>query len=125
MEGPAFLTIPYHFHPSHPSTLVIPTVGRDLQCALRCPRSFPENCFVQKFAPLDNPYSVMQHVIMRHVVKDAKPLSEPVMLMLTSLASEPKHGYALLKDVEELSNGRVQLSTGTLYGAIHRLLEDR
>jgi DNA-binding PadR family transcriptional regulator len=67
----------------------------------------------------------MQHVIMRHVVKDAKPLSEPVMLMLTSLASEPKHGYALLKDVEELSNGRVQLSTGTLYGAIRRLLEDR
>src|SRR5277367_4647722 len=74
---------------------------------------------------LDNPHYVMQHVIMRHVVKDAKPLSEPVMLMLTSLASAPKHGYALLKDVEELSNGRVQLSTGTLYGAIHRLLDDR
>lgn len=62
---------------------------------------------------------------MRHVAKDAKPLSEPVVLMLTSLASEPKHGYALLKDVEELSHGRVQLSTGTLYGAIRRLLEDR
>jgi DNA-binding PadR family transcriptional regulator len=62
---------------------------------------------------------------MRHVAKDAKPLSEPVMLMLTSLASEPKHGYALLKDVEELSQGRVQLSTGTLYGAIRRLLEDQ
>jgi DNA-binding PadR family transcriptional regulator len=62
---------------------------------------------------------------MRHVAKDAKPLSEPVVLMLTSLASEPKHGYALLKDVEELSQGRVQLSTGTLYGAIRRLLEDR
>jgi DNA-binding PadR family transcriptional regulator len=45
--------------------------------------------------------------------------------MLTSLASEPKHGYALLKDVEELSHGRVQLSTGTLYGAIRRLLEDQ
>ncbi len=45
--------------------------------------------------------------------------------MLTSLATEPKHGYALLKDVEELSQGRVQLSTGTLYGAIRRLLEDR
>src|ERR1700735_4956462 len=62
---------------------------------------------------------------MRHVAKDAKPLSEPVVLMLTSLATEPKHGYALLKDVEELSQGRVQLSTGTLYGAIRRLLEDR
>ena len=45
--------------------------------------------------------------------------------MLTSLASGPKHGYALLKDVEELSHGRVQLSTGTLYGAIRRLLEDQ
>jgi len=31
---------------------------------------------------------------------------------------------ALLKDVEELSNGRVQLSTGTLYGIIKRLLND-
>ena len=61
---------------------------------------------------------------MRHVVKDAKPLSEPVLLILVSLASEAKHGYALLKDVEDLSEGRVRLSTGTLYGAIRRLLED-
>ena len=66
----------------------------------------------------------MQHVIMRHVVRDVKPLSEPVVLIMTSLASEAKHGYALLKDVEELSEGRVVLSTGTLYGAIRRLLED-
>ena len=62
---------------------------------------------------------------MRHVVTIPKPLSEPVVLMLTSLASAPKHGYALLKDVEELSDGRVRLSTGTLYGAIRRLLDDR
>jgi DNA-binding PadR family transcriptional regulator len=61
---------------------------------------------------------------MRHVATNDKPLSEPVVLILTSLASEPKHGYALLKDVEQLSGGRVQLSTGTLYGAIRRLLED-
>jgi DNA-binding PadR family transcriptional regulator len=61
---------------------------------------------------------------MRHVAHDTKPLSEPVVLILTSLASEAKHGYALLKDVEKLSEGRVQLSTGTLYGAIRRLLED-
>ena len=67
----------------------------------------------------------MQHVTMRHVVTDTKPLSEPVVLILTSLASAPKHGYALLKDVEQLSDGRVQLSTGTLYGAIRRLLDDR
>jgi DNA-binding PadR family transcriptional regulator len=53
-----------------------------------------------------------------------KPLSEPVLLILTSLAGEPRHGYSLLKDIERLSGNRVRLSTGTLYGAIHRLLED-
>ena len=53
-----------------------------------------------------------------------KALSEPVLLILTSLAEQPRHGYALLKDVEALSENRVRLSTGTLYGAIHRLLED-
>ncbi len=41
-----------------------------------------------------------------------------------SLADQPRHGYALLKDIETLSQGRVRLSTGTLYGALHRLLED-
>jgi DNA-binding PadR family transcriptional regulator len=53
-----------------------------------------------------------------------KALSEPVLLILTSLADQPRHGYALLKDIEVLSGNRIRLSTGTLYGAIHRLLED-
>ncbi|MGH9662869.1 MAG: helix-turn-helix transcriptional regulator [Bryobacteraceae bacterium] len=52
------------------------------------------------------------------------PLTEPVLLILASLASEPRHGYALMKDIETLSEGRVRLSTGTLYGALHRLLDD-
>ena len=39
-----------------------------------------------------------------------------------SLAHKPRRGYALLKDIQALSNGRVQLSTGTLYGALRRLL---
>jgi DNA-binding PadR family transcriptional regulator len=46
-----------------------------------------------------------------------------VLLILTSLAEKPRHGYALLKDIEGLSGGRVRLSTGTLYGAIRRLLQ--
>ena len=64
---------------------------------------------------------------MRHVVKreEKGPLSEPVALILMSLAAEPRHGYALMKDIEALSSGRVRLSTGTLYGALHRLLQDR
>jgi DNA-binding PadR family transcriptional regulator len=65
---------------------------------------------------------------MRHVAPQApletKPLSEPVLLILTSLAAHPRHGYALIKDIELLSSGRVRMSTGTLFGALRRLLED-
>jgi DNA-binding PadR family transcriptional regulator len=52
------------------------------------------------------------------------PLTEPVLLILLSLADQPRHGYSILKDVEQMSDGRVVLSTGTLYGALRRLLDD-
>ena len=51
------------------------------------------------------------------------PLTEATFCILLSLAAEPKHGYAIMKDVEALSDGRVVLSTGTLYGALKRQLE--
>ena len=51
------------------------------------------------------------------------PLSEATLLILLSLAPQPRHGYAIMKDVAALSDGRVQLSTGTLYGALKRLLD--
>ena len=54
---------------------------------------------------------------------DLLPLREPTFFILLALSPQPKHGYAILKDVERLSEGRVQLSTGTLYGALARLLE--
>jgi len=44
--------------------------------------------------------------------------------VLLALADGEKHGYAILKDVEEQTGGDVQLSTGTLYGVIKRLLSD-
>lgn len=50
------------------------------------------------------------------------PLTEPVLLVLLSLAEQPRHGYSILKDVERMSEARVALSTGTLYGALQRLL---
>ncbi|MGB7846264.1 MAG: helix-turn-helix transcriptional regulator [Candidatus Acidiferrum sp.] len=56
---------------------------------------------------------------------EALPLSEPVLLILLSLAERPRHGYSILRNVEEMSDGRVTLSTGTLYGALRRLLEER
>ncbi|HKT69937.1 MAG TPA: helix-turn-helix transcriptional regulator, partial [Terriglobales bacterium] len=46
------------------------------------------------------------------------------MLVLLSLAEQPRHGYSILKDIESMSRGRVLLSTGTLYGALQRLLSD-
>jgi DNA-binding PadR family transcriptional regulator len=52
------------------------------------------------------------------------PLSEATFLILVSLGSGPKHGYAIMQEVAELSQGRVLLSTGTLYGVIKRLLAD-
>lgn len=52
------------------------------------------------------------------------PLTEPVLLILLSLAEQPRHGYSILKDVEQMSDGRVRLSTGTLYGALRRLLDE-
>lgn len=51
------------------------------------------------------------------------PLSEPTYFILLSLAPKPQHGYAIIKSVQQLSQGRVRLSTGTLYGALQRLLE--
>lgn len=50
------------------------------------------------------------------------PLTESTFLILLCLAPGPRHGYAIMKDVAALSGDRVQLSTGTLYGALKRLL---
>jgi DNA-binding PadR family transcriptional regulator len=58
------------------------------------------------------------------VTMESLPLTEPVLLILLSLAGQPRHGYSILKDVEQMSDGRVVLSTGTLYGALRRLLDE-
>jgi DNA-binding PadR family transcriptional regulator len=52
-----------------------------------------------------------------------RSLQEPTLLLLTALADAPKHGYALMQEVETISQGRVRLRTGTLYGALDRLLQ--
>lgn len=51
------------------------------------------------------------------------PLTEVTYFILLSLSTGPLHGYAIMKDVRALSQERVILSTGTLYGALKRLLE--
>lgn len=56
-------------------------------------------------------------------IQPALPLTEATFFILLSLAPEPKHGYAIMKAVNQMSNGRITFSTGTLYGAIKRLLD--
>jgi DNA-binding PadR family transcriptional regulator len=52
------------------------------------------------------------------------PLSPAMFYVLVALADGQTHGYAVLKEVEQLTNGAVRLSTGTLYGIIKRLLAE-
>jgi DNA-binding PadR family transcriptional regulator len=52
----------------------------------------------------------------------AASLQEPTFLILTALAERPLHGYGVVQEVEQLSQGRVRLRAGTLYGALDRLV---
>ncbi|MFD9575063.1 PadR family transcriptional regulator [Streptomyces sp. NPDC059982] len=54
-----------------------------------------------------------------------KPLREPTLLILTALADAPRHGYAIAQEVGKISEGRTKMRTGTLYGALERLLEEQ
>lgn len=50
-----------------------------------------------------------------------QPLTESVFYILLSLQT-PLHGYGIMQNVKSLTNGRVNLGAGTLYGAINTLL---
>jgi PadR family transcriptional regulator, regulatory protein PadR len=54
-----------------------------------------------------------------------RPLTEPAFLVLTALARAPQHGYGIVGEVAELSQGRLQLKIGTLYGVLDRLVGER
>jgi DNA-binding PadR family transcriptional regulator len=51
------------------------------------------------------------------------PLQEPTFLILAALAAQPMHGYGVIQEVSALSEGRVKLRAGTLYGALDRLVD--
>jgi DNA-binding PadR family transcriptional regulator len=55
----------------------------------------------------------------------SRQLTEPVFLILLSLSETPQHGYGMMKQVEVLTRGRVLLGTGTIYGALRRLLKSK
>jgi DNA-binding PadR family transcriptional regulator len=48
---------------------------------------------------------------------------EPTLLVLAALAGRCQHGYTLIDEVENLSEGRIRLRTGTVYAILERLRE--
>ena len=50
------------------------------------------------------------------------PLTPAVFHILLALADGEKHGYAIMQEVEDMTEGRVQMGPGTLYGSIKRML---
>ncbi|MCX4854634.1 PadR family transcriptional regulator [Streptomyces canus] len=51
-------------------------------------------------------------------------MTQAAFFVLTALADQPRHGYGILREVEELSEGAVQMRVGTLYGVLDRLTAD-
>ena len=53
------------------------------------------------------------------------PLTVPVFQILLSLCDQDLHGYAIIQDIRQRTDGEVQLTASTLYAAIKRLLDGR
>ena len=51
------------------------------------------------------------------------PLPASVMHIVVALADGEKHGYAIMRDVADVSGGAVRMGSGTLYGSIKRMLD--
>jgi DNA-binding PadR family transcriptional regulator len=57
--------------------------------------------------------------------RDSGPVSQPVFQILLSLVDADLHGYALIQDIRARTEGEVDLTASTLYGAIKRMVADR
>jgi len=51
-------------------------------------------------------------------------MTEPTFFVLTALCGPPLHGYGIVGEVDELSQGRVRLKIGSLYGILDRLVSE-
>jgi DNA-binding PadR family transcriptional regulator len=69
------------------------------------------------------PYIVGRYIVAR-MVRASGSMSSPSYFILAALLDGPLHGYGIIKQAAELSNGRVRLAAGTLYGALDRLAEE-
>ena len=53
-----------------------------------------------------------------------RPMAPAVFQILIALADRPLHGYGIMLDIADRSDGKVKMSPGTLYGSIKQMLED-
>lgn len=56
--------------------------------------------------------------------EDFLPLPAATLHIIVALGQGEKHGYAIMRDVESLSDGAVRMGPGTLYGSVKRMLAD-
>ncbi|MFJ7972139.1 PadR family transcriptional regulator [Psychrobacillus sp. NPDC096389] len=57
------------------------------------------------------------------VIKSYIPMTETAFYILLSLTT-PRHGYGIIKHVEELTGGRIILGSGTIYGTLKKMQRD-
>ena len=55
---------------------------------------------------------------------DFLPLTPAMFHILLALADQDRHGYEIMREVDERTEGKVRLGPGTLYGSIKRMLGD-
>jgi DNA-binding PadR family transcriptional regulator len=56
--------------------------------------------------------------------QDFLPLTQAAFHILVALAERERHGYGIIQEVEQRTDGKLRLSPGTLYGAIKRMLDE-
>src|SRR3954464_1325834 len=66
----------------------------------------------------------MKPVRSSRVLSSLESVTPAVFHIMLALADGPRHGYALMPEVEQLTHGRVRLGPGTLYRSIQRMLVD-
>jgi DNA-binding PadR family transcriptional regulator len=60
---------------------------------------------------------------LHHEAESFLPLPPATFHILLAVADEDRHGYAIIQDVAERTDGALRLSAGTLYRSIQRMLE--
>lgn len=61
---------------------------------------------------------------MEKVIKKYVPMTETAYYILLSL-TEPRHGYGIIKRVEEITENRIKLGSGTIYGTLTKMQNDQ